>query len=101
MLEKLKKLLPPPIWPLPQARDLATGEVSFRMWCAWWTFHLALASVVALHFFSVETATWTAIGLYGLSMVFYMLKKLTNAKIDLDDRSIELSDESDKKELDK
>jgi len=95
MLEKLKKALPL-IWPLPQARDLATNEVSFRMWCAWWSFHLAAASCVALHFWPVETATWTAVGFFGLCMVFYMLKKLTSATIDFDDKFVKLQNESKK-----
>jgi hypothetical protein len=90
MWKKIREALPV-VWPLLQAKDLATGEVSFRLWCAWWSFHLALLSVIALHFFPVSTASWTAIGFYALSMVFYMLKKLTSAKIDLDDRSVELN----------
>lgn len=94
MWEKIKKALAAgvPVW---QAWDAQTKQQSFRLWCAWSTFHLALCSVIALHFWAVEAATWTAIGFFGLCMVFYMLKSLSKAKVDLDDRSIELDSEAD------
>lgn len=92
----LKKLLA--AWPLPQAKDLATNEPSFRLWAVWWSFHTALASVIALHFWAVSAATWTSIAFYGLTMVFYMLKKLTKAKIDLDDQSLEFEDSQKEEE---
>lgn len=75
---------------LPLIYDHTTGAASFRLFCAYISFITALGSVVALHWFQVEIATWTAIGLYSLSMVFYMLKRLSKASIDLDDKSIAL-----------
>jgi hypothetical protein len=86
--------------PFPHAYDPVPKKPSFRLLCAYTSFLVATASVVALHFVPVETATWTAIGFYGLCMVFYMLKRLTSAKIDLDDRSLELSDNSAQKTID-
>lgn len=78
--------------PVLMAWDAQTKQLSFRLWCAWVAFHAALLSVIALHFWPVEVATWTTIGFYVVTMVFYMLKTLTKAKIDLDDKSIELED---------
>ena len=82
---------------VPQAQDIQAKEASFRLWCASISFHLALCSIMALHFWDISKATWTAIVFFALCMVFYMLKKLTKAKIDLDDGEFELSDDSEKK----
>jgi len=80
---------------LPQAYDPATKEQSFRLLCAYISFLVATTSVVVLHFVEVSTATWTAIGFYSLCMVFYMLKKLSKASIDLDDKSVSLESEKE------
>lgn len=82
---------------VPHAVDIPGKEASFRLWCASISFHLALCSIVALHIWPVSVATWTTIGFFGLCMVFYTLKKLTKAKIDLNDGELELSDDSEKK----
>lgn len=81
--------------PLPQAYDPVSKEASFRLLCAYISFVTAFVSVVCLHFFHVEIATFTSIGFFTLCMVFYMLKKLSKASVDLDKRSINL--ESDEK----
>lgn len=85
--------------PLPHAYDPVPKEPSFRLLAAYISFIIASVSVIILHIFpSVSIATWTAIGYFTLCMVFYMLKKLTSAKIDLDDRQISLnSDEPEQK----
>jgi hypothetical protein len=94
MIAKIKAwFLSPTGLQAPHIYDHASQQPSFRLLCAYVTFLLAVCSVVALHFFEVSIATWTAIGLYSLSMVFYMLKRLVKAKIDLDDKSIELESE--------
>lgn len=82
---------------VPQALDIQAKEASFRLWCANISFHMALCSIAALHIWPVSIATWTTIGFFGLCMVFYTLKKLTKAKIDLNDGELELSDDSEKK----
>lgn len=100
MLDRLKQAFKLAIdagLPLPHAYDPVPKEPSFRLLCAYISFVVATVSVVALHFAPVSIATWTAIGFYALCMLFYMLKKLSKAKIDLDDRSIELDSESDTK----
>lgn len=97
-MDKLRKLLASACNPglkLPHAYDTATKQSSFRLLCAYLSFILAAGSVVALHFTDVSTATWTAIGFYALCMVFYMLKRLTKASIDLDDRTVSLEDNSE------
>lgn len=86
--------------PVPLAHDSQTGEKSFRLWTVVVAFHLAIISIVALHFKPISTATWTAIAFFALCMVFYTFKKLTSAKIDLKDGELELSDNSEEK-LDK
>jgi len=93
MLKKLAALLKAGI-PVPQAWDSQAKEISFRLWCAAISFHVAVISIIVLHFKPVEKATWTAIGFFGLCMVFYTIKKLTKAKIDLTDGEVELSDDS-------
>lgn len=86
--------------PVPLAKDAQSQELSFRLWIASASFHVALASVVVLHFKPVSAATWTAIAFFGLCMVFYTFKKLTSAKIDLKEGELELNDKSEEK-LDK
>jgi hypothetical protein len=100
MLNKLKNVFKLAIesgLPLPHAYDPVPKEPSFRLLCAYISFVLATVSVVALHFVPVSIATWTAIGFYALCMIFYMLKKLSKAKVDLDDRSFELNSEPEQK----
>jgi hypothetical protein len=84
--------------PLPHAYDPVPKVPSFRLLAAYLSFLLALGSNIALHFFAIETATWTAIVFFAICMVFYMLKRLTKASIDLDDKSVSL--ESDEKSVD-
>lgn len=56
---------------------------------------VANASVIAMHFFSgTWDATIASLTLFVLSFVFYKLRRLTTAKLDLDDKSLELSDDS-------
>ena len=83
--------------PLPHAYDPVPKEPSFRLLAAYVSFVIASISVITLHIWpQTSVATWTAIGYFTLCMVFYMLKKLTSAKIDLDDREISLSSEEPK-----
>lgn len=82
--------------PLPHAYDPVAKAPSFRLLAAYISLILAVVSIIALHLRpELLPATWTTIGFFGLCMVFYMLKKLQQAKIDLDDREISLSADSD------
>ena len=80
--------------PLPHAYDPATKAPSFRLLTAYTSFLLAMLSLVALHIWSeILTASAMSIAFFALNMVFYMLKKLESAKIDLDDKEISLNAE--------
>lgn len=78
----------------PHAHEPAPPQ-SFRLFCAYVSFITAWLSVIVLHFKPVEVACWTAIGFFAICMVFYMLKKLTKASIDLDDKSIALEGDNE------
>jgi uncharacterized membrane protein YfcA len=80
----------------PHAFDPATKTPSFRLMCAYVSFLLCAASVGSLHIHEHLVASWTSIGLFCICMVFYVLKSLTKAKIDLKDAEIELEDTSNK-----
>lgn len=64
----------------------------FRIFSAYVSFLIAAISVVLLHDRpQYLTATGVAIAFFMLNMLFFMLKNLTSAEIDLDDRQISLS----------
>ena len=80
---------------LPHAYDPVTKQASFRLLIAYISFILATGSVLALHFHpELLIATSVSIGFFSLCMIFYMLKKLQSAKIDLDDKEISLNAEN-------
>jgi hypothetical protein len=82
---------------LPHAYDYETKKPSFRLLAAYTSFLIACLSVISLHVAKHTEATLTAIGFFALCMVFYMLKRLTKAKIDLDSKSIELDSDNNRK----
>lgn len=83
--------------PLPQAQDPAEGKQSFRLLTAYVSFLIASSSVLALHIWpSLLVPCGMAITFFGLNMIFYMLKKLTSAKIDLNDQELSLNNEESK-----
>lgn len=87
------------LW-LPMAREEPEGKPSFTLLTVYVTFFVMVVSLMALHWKAgLFVATCTSIMTWVVAMVFYRLKKLGKAKIDLDDKSIELdSEEEDKKE---
>lgn len=77
--------------PFPHAYDPVPKQPSFRLLTAYVSFLIATISVIALHFNAgLLVASGVSIAYFALNMVFYMLKKLTKAKIDLDDQQIDL-----------
>ena len=81
---------------LPFMRDPTTQKPSITLFFPYATFALAVVSLTALHFRSgLLMATWTAIGFWIIAVVLYMLRKITRAKFDLDDKSIDLSNEEE------
>lgn len=84
---------------LPFAFDSVSGKPSVTLLFAYITFVLALTSTILLHVTDkVFTATVTSIMFFVISTIFYLLRRLTKAKLDLDDRSIELDGEEEKNE---
>lgn len=77
--------------PLPHAYDPATKLPSFRLLVAYTLFLAVVVSLVWLHVRESALVAFSgAAVVWALGMVFYMLKDLTKAKIDLDDRSVDL-----------
>lgn len=78
--------------PLPHAYDPVEKLPSFRLLAAYVSFFAALVSTAYLHFDATAVAgTLAAISMYVLSMTFYLIKKLSGAKIDLSAKKFELS----------
>lgn len=99
MLNRLLAFIGSKGLPLPHAYDPALKQPSFRLLTAYSSFLLAIGSLIALHFNSeIFVASAMSIAFFALNMIFYMLKKLYSAKIDLDDKEISLNSE---KEVDK
>jgi len=84
---------------MPLAWDGDKKPASARLLFAHISFWVAVISVVALHFWSsILPATTTAILFFMLCTILYMLKNLTKAKVDLDDKSIDLEADAEPKE---
>ena len=81
---------------MPFIHDARTGKASITLLFAYLTFALAFISTIALHFsIGLTVATFTSILFWVISVIFYRLRNLDKAKIDLDDRSIELEGSGD------
>jgi hypothetical protein len=76
-------------WPF--LHDPTTGKPSITLFFPYATFALAFFSAIALHFkSSLMVATWTCIGFWVIATVLYMMRKITRAKFDLDDKEIDI-----------
>lgn len=96
MLDKIKKLLEYSAshgFNLPTAFDHDKAGPSVSLLFANISFYLAVISVCILIYKDVNLGTVAAMTLAGLYFIFYMLRKLTHAKVDLDDHSFDLSNE--------
>lgn len=87
---------------LPYAYDGSTKQPSVTLWFAYCSFFLAFGAVV---YFIVKgdplASSSVAIGFWALAMVFYRLRHLDKFKLDLDDKSLELSGDEDEESEDK
>lgn len=86
---------------LPIAYDGPRKPPSARLFFTHVSFYIAALSVILLHAkIELLTASITAICFFALCTVLYMLRDLRKAKLDLDDKEIELesSDEGSKNE---
>lgn len=82
---------------LPGAYDIDKNGPSASLLFAHISFYLAVISVGLLMYKDITLGAIGAMTLAGLYFVFYMLRKLTHAKVDLDDRSFDLSNEEKEK----
>lgn len=82
--------------PVPMAMDSASGMPSASLLFAYMSFLLAFGSVIYLLITDVLQGTLAAISLAALYFIFYMLRKLTKAKLNLTSKEIDL--ENDDKE---
>jgi hypothetical protein len=76
-------------WPL--AYDPVSQQPSLTLTCSYLSFVLAFVSVVFLHIYPqvMIVPKTTAIAFWLFSTVFYLLRKLTKAKLDLKEKSFE------------
>lgn len=77
----------------PAAYDAQSGKPSASLMFAHISFFLAVISVISLSIKDINLGTLAAMTLAGMYFVFYMLRKLNKAKIDLDDKSIDLAND--------
>lgn len=77
---------------LPYARDTVKRKPSVTLLFAYIAFFSAVASLSYLHLAaSPIVATSATIVFFWSCMIFYRMGKIDSAKLDLDDKSIELS----------
>lgn len=75
----------------PFVHDPVTKKPSITLLFPYITFVLAFVSTILLHFdATMILATITSILFWVVSVIFYMLRKLHKAKIDFDDKQIDL-----------
>lgn len=84
---------------VPFVYDGDSQKPSVTLLFAYVTFILAVISVICLHFWKeLITASATSIIFWIVSVVFYRLRRLDKAKINIKDQSIELDGEDNKNE---
>lgn len=101
MWEKFKKIMEFAAttgWYFPAAYDKQIGGPSVSLLFAHISFYIAAVSTGILIAKDTTAGTIAAATLAGLYFVFYMLRRLTKAKLDLDDRSIDLENSEDEKD---
>ena len=82
----------------PYAHDPVAKQASVTLFFVYITFLIAAASVIALHFRpELIMATGTSIGFWALAMVFYRLRQLDKAGVNLKTGQITVEDDSDDK----
>lgn len=82
---------------LPMAYDATTKKPSVTLLAFYLGVLVSFCSVVAMHFFpKLWDATIAALTFFVLTFIFYRMRRLANVKMDLDDKSLEFSDGSEK-----
>lgn len=72
------------------AYDPISQKPSITLLMTYISFILAVGSVVALHFESLLLGSMAAMGLSTISTIFYLIRSLNKAKINLEEKSFEL-----------
>jgi len=81
----------------PFVRDPVDGKPSITLFFPYASFAIAAISVIALHFKpGLFVPTCVAIAFWSLSTVFYMIRKINKASVNLTSKSIELEGGDDK-----
>lgn len=81
---------------VPYFKDPSTGKPSLSTVFPYVSFVMTVASVIALHFRpSLVMATSTTMAFWVLSVIFYKFRGFSKAKIDLDDKSLEVEGDKD------
>lgn len=81
----------------PFAHDATTGKPSITLFFPYVTGFISIVSVIALHFkLDLVIASLTCIVFWLIAMILYMLRRISKAKFDLDDKSFELDSDSEK-----
>ena len=83
---------------LPMAFDPVGGKPSVTLLFAYVMFTLTFMGCAVLLVQNPTIGTGASFIVWVTAMVFYLLRRLTRAKIDFDDRSIDLRDTSGDKE---
>lgn len=79
-------------WPF--LHNPVTGKPSITLLFPYITFVLAFISVILLHIWpNMVIATGTSLIFWAMSTIFYMLRSLSKAKINLEEKSFELDGE--------
>lgn len=78
------------------ANDRSTGKPSVTLFMAYVAFFIAACSLIALHFKeTLLTATSMSFVFSGMMIIFYMIREINKASINLKDKSINLENTED------
>lgn len=78
---------------VPYFRDPTTGIPSLTTIFPYISFILSVISIIALHFKpNLILATYTTLGFWAASVIFYKLRGIGRAKVNLNDKSILIED---------
>lgn len=78
---------------LPMAYDHRVKGPSINLLILYIATILSIVSIISLHKNNHLEATIATLTFWAVANVFYAIRKLTSAKFDLDDKSVELSNE--------
>jgi len=84
-------------WPLPY--DPVSKQPSVTIMFPYLTFFMAIISVILLHIYpNLFLPTITTISFWALSTIFYLLRKLTKANLDWNNKTLELENSNEENE---